>query len=90
MIALMVVMLDKIRDLVLEISGQVLVFQQHPVFQCLMPALNLAMRLWVERCPAHIIHALGTQPFGHVGRDAGWPIVAEKMRFVRDVRTTAA
>ena len=46
-IASMVVLIDKGIDLLPEITGQVVVFQQDAVLQRLMPALNLALCLRV-------------------------------------------
>ena len=45
MVALVVVMFDELLDLVLEIARQEVVFQQNAVFQGLVTALNLALRL---------------------------------------------
>ena len=44
-IALVVVVLDEGPDLVFEVTGQVIVLQQNTVFQRLMPAFDLTLRL---------------------------------------------
>ena len=44
-ISLVIVMIDEGFDLVFEIAGQEIVFQQDPVLQSLMPTLDLALRL---------------------------------------------
>jgi hypothetical protein len=45
----MVVMLDEGRDLAFEVAGQVVVLKQDAVFERLMPALDFALGLRVER-----------------------------------------
>ena len=47
MIAVMVIVLDEGGDLALEIAGQVVVFKQDAILERLMPALDLALGLWV-------------------------------------------
>ena len=49
MIALVVVVLDEGLDLGLKIAGQEVVLQQDAVFEGLVPALDLALRLRVAR-----------------------------------------
>ena len=44
-VALVVVMIDEGADLVFEIAGQVVILQQNPVLQRLMPAFDLALCL---------------------------------------------
>ena len=43
MIAVIVVVLDEGGDLAFEIAGQVVVFKQDAILECLMPALDLAL-----------------------------------------------
>ena len=45
-VAVVVVMIDEGADLVFEVARQIVVFQQYPVLQGLMPALNLALSFW--------------------------------------------
>ena len=45
MTALMIVVLDEPIDLGFEITGQIVVFQQDPVLQGLVPTLDLALGL---------------------------------------------
>ena len=45
MVAVVVVMIDEFRDAVFEITGQVVVLQQDPVLEGLMPTLDLALCL---------------------------------------------
>ena len=44
-VATMIVVLDERADLGFEIAGQVAMFEQDAVFQCLMPAFDLALDL---------------------------------------------
>ena len=44
-VAVVIVMIDEGADLVFKIAGQVIVFQQYPVLQRLVPALYLALGL---------------------------------------------
>ena len=45
MVAVVVVVLDEAPDLRFEITGQVIVLQQYPVLERLMPTLDLALGL---------------------------------------------
>ena len=54
-----IVVFDERLDLGLKIAGQEVVFQQDAVFRGLVPALDLALRLGMERRTAHVAHALG-------------------------------
>lgn len=79
-IALVVIVLDEGPDLVFEVTGQVVVFQQHTVLQRLMPAFDLSLGLRMERSATNMVHTLGTEPVGQIGGDVGRPIVAEQTR----------
>ena len=48
-ISLVVVMTDERIDLRFQVAGQIIVFQQNAVFECLMPTLNLALRMSLIR-----------------------------------------
>ncbi len=50
MVTLVVVMIDEVTDLVFEIARQVVVLQQDPVLQGLVPTFDLALGLRVIRC----------------------------------------
>jgi len=73
--ALMVVVLDEGADLVLEVAGQVIIFQQDPVLQGLAPALDLALGLGMTGRAADVLHVLISQPFRQVCGDAVRAIV---------------
>ena len=50
-VALVVVVIDERLDLAFEIAGQEAIFQQDAVLQGLVPALDLALGLGMERAP---------------------------------------
>ena len=70
-IAGMVVVLDEGRDLAFEIAGQVVVLEQDAVLERLMPALDLALGLRMERRSADMLDVPLVQPIGKVARDVG-------------------
>jgi hypothetical protein len=47
----MIVVGDEVTDLLLEITGQVVVLEQNAVLERLVPALDLALRLMMQRSP---------------------------------------
>ena len=53
-IALVIVVFDERFDLCFQIAGEVIIFQQDAVFEGLVPPLDLALRLRVERCTANM------------------------------------
>ena len=57
-VSLVVVIFDEGPDLALKITGQVVIFQQNPVFHGLMPALVLTLCLWVIWHATDMVHAL--------------------------------
>lgn len=77
-VALVVVVLDEIRDLRLELAEQIVVLEQDPVLQCLMPALDLALGLWVARRAANVLQVLLVEPLGQLAGDVAWPVVGEQ------------
>ena len=89
-VALVVVMLDEGLDLLLEIAGQKVVFQQYAVLQGLVPALDLALSLRMEGRTAHVIHFLGLDVFGQLACDVAGAIVAEQAGPVQHVGVIAA
>ena len=56
--------LDEGLDLLFEIAGQEVVFQQHAVLQGLVPAFDLALRLRMEGSAAHMAHPVCLDVFG--------------------------
>ena len=68
-VAFVVVVIDAGPDLMFEIARQIVVFEENPVLHRLMPALDLALGLRVERRSANVVHFVILQPFGQVARD---------------------
>jgi hypothetical protein len=62
-IALVIVVFDERFDLRFQIAGEVIILQQDAVFQGLVPALDLALRLRVERCTANMASVCTTRAF---------------------------
>lgn len=89
-VSAVVVMIDEGRDLPLEIARQEVVFEQDPVLERLVPALDLALGLRVKWCSADMAHAVGVDPLGEFGGDVGRTVVAEQLRLVQHPGTTAA
>ena len=77
-VAAMVVVLDEGLDLGFEIAGQEVVFEQDAVLEGLVPALDLALGLGMERRTADMAHALGFDVFGQFARDVARAVVAEQ------------
>ena len=67
-VALVVVVIDEGLDLGLEIAGEEVVLQQDAVFHGLMPALDLALGLRVERRAAHMAQLLKSGTRGQAGQ----------------------
>src|SRR3954470_20089376 len=65
----MVIVSDEVADPGFEISRQIVVFKQDPVLQRLMPSLDLALCLGMQRRAADMIHALIFEPFGESAGD---------------------
>ena len=66
----------------LELVGQEVVFEQDPVLQGLMPALDLALGLRMVRSGANMRDALAREPVGEIAGDVGRAVVAEQPRSV--------
>src|SRR3954451_16617290 len=49
-----------------------------------MPALDLALRLWVIRCATNMLDAPAVEPFGQIAGDIGGTIVGQQPRAVDD------
>ena len=57
-VTLVVVVIDEGLDLSLQVAGQIVVLEQDAVLERLVPALDLALRLGMQRRPADMVHAL--------------------------------
>ena len=69
MVAVVVVVLDEAPNLRFEITGQVIVLQQYPVLERLMPTLDLSLGLGMIECATGMIHALLVEPFSEIAGD---------------------
>ena len=77
-ISQVIVVGDEGLDLGFEIARQVIVLEQDPVLERLMPALDLALGHRMIRRAADMLHVLAVEPFGEVGRDVAGAVVGEK------------
>jgi len=77
-VAVMIVVVDEGRDRLFESPGQVVVLKENSVLQGLMPALDLALGLWVPGRATDVIHALVGKPVGQFAGDVAAAIVAEQ------------
>jgi len=68
-VAPMIVVLDEGLDLAFVVAEQEVVFEQDAVLQRLVPALDLALGLGMERGTARMAHALRLDPFGQFSSD---------------------
>ena len=59
-------MIDEGADLAFEIAGQIIVFQQDPVLERLVPSLDFALCLWVVWRATDVVHALIFKPIGQI------------------------
>ena len=55
-VAPVIVVLDEGLDLGLKVAGQEVIFEQHLVFQGLVPAFDLALGLRMERCATYMVY----------------------------------
>jgi len=84
-VALVIVVLDERLDLLFEIAGQAVVFQQDAVLQCLVPALDLALCLRMEGRTAHMVHLFAVEIIRQFPGDVVGAIVAEQTRPMQDI-----
>ena len=76
-VAPVIVMLDERFDLLLQITRQEVVFEQHTVLQGLVPALDLALRLRVERRAADVAHRIRLDVVRQFIGDVAGAVVAQ-------------
>src|SRR5437588_5414127 len=60
---------DELADPGFKIAGQIVVLKQDAVLQGLMPSLDLALGLRMQRRPTNMIKALVLEPFGEIASD---------------------
>ncbi len=77
-VAVVIVVLDEGLDLVLQITGQIIVLKQYPVLQGLVPTLDLALGLrMVGRAPDMLDVAV-VEPFCQIAGDVRRTIVRQQ------------
>ena len=81
-VAAMVVVGNKSRDLGFEIAGQEVVFQQDAVLERLVPALDLALGHRMIGRTAQVFDVAGAEPFGQVAGDIAGTVVGQKTRSI--------
>jgi hypothetical protein len=88
--ALMIAVLDERIDLDFEITWQIVIFQQYPVLQGLVPSLDLALGLRMVGSASDMLHAPIIEPLGQVAGDVARPIVRQQPRLMDGHRLIAA
>lgn len=73
----MIIMVDECLDLGFEVARQVVVSRQDAVFQGLMPALDLALGLRMERGTANVAHLTRFDIFGQFACDIAGTVVRQ-------------
>ena len=86
----MIVVGDEVADLLLEVTGEIIVLEQDAVLERLVPALDLALRLGMQRRAADMIHALLLEPVRQITGDIGRAVVAQQPGPVNDVHAVEA
>ena len=75
---------DEVADLGFEITRQIVVLEQDAVLQRLVPALDLALGLGMERRASDMIDAMIFEPFGQITGNVARPVVAQQPGAVGD------
>ena len=75
-IAVIVVVIDKDSDLLLQIAWQVVVFQKNAVLHGLVPAFDFTLCLRMEWSAANVFHLFLFHPFSQIGRDVARAVIA--------------
>ena len=68
-VSLVIVVADELIDLRFMIAGQIIVFQQNTVLECLMPTLDLALGLRMIGSAANVLHISVIEPFSQIADD---------------------
>ena len=77
-IAVIVVVIDKDTDLLLQIAWQVIVFQKNAVLHGLVPAFDFALSLRMEWSAANVFHFLFSQPVSQITGDLARTVIAKQ------------
>src|SRR5271167_2128083 len=79
-ISTVVVVLDELADALFELSWQIVVFQQDPIFHRAVISLDLALRHRVVSSAADVFDAFVLEPLAELARDVGWTVIAQQPR----------
>src|SRR6266446_1598917 len=77
-VSTVVVVADELLDALFELSWQVVVVQQDPVFHRAMISLDLALRHRVIRPAADMSDAVVLEPLAKLARHVGWTVIAQQ------------
>src|SRR5258708_2753889 len=77
-VSTVVVVLDELLDALFELSWQVVVLQQDPVFHRAVISLDLALRHRVVRPAADMSDAVVLEPLAKLARHVGWTVIAQQ------------
>ena len=66
MVSPMIVVIDEHLDLLFKIARQKVILQQYPVLERLVPAFDLALRLWMIRRTTYMAHVIVSDPVSEV------------------------
>src|SRR6266700_667241 len=77
-VSTVVVVADELLDALFELSWQVVVVQQDPVFHRAMISLDLALRHRVIRPAADMSDAVVIEPLAKLARHVGWTVIAQQ------------
>src|SRR5215472_6575614 len=77
-VSTVVVVPDELLDVLFELSWQVVVVQQNPVFHRAMISLDLALRHRVVRPAADMSDAVVLKPLTKLARHVGWTVIAQQ------------
>ena len=78
MVPAVIVVIHESPDVLFKVSGKIVVFEQDPVLQRLMPSLDLALGLRMIGSTTNVIDLLGVQPVSEFCRDVAGPIVTQQ------------
>ena len=77
-VSAIVVVVDELADAVFELTWQIVVFQQDPVFHRAVISLDLSLRHRVVRPAADMADAVILEPVAKLARDVGWTVIAQQ------------
>ena len=79
-VSAIVVVLDELVDALFELTWQIIVLQQDPVFHRAVISLDLALRHRVVGPAADVTDAFVLEPLAKLARQVGWTVIAQQLR----------